>query len=227
MAFPRSVFASLLAFLMAFPFGNARATPAPSLGILTQAYQAHVDEALAFPGLSIFDGEELSTDLQGRIGVRVGHSVLTLAGSSNAAIFHITNGIHVDLTYGSVHFNDASGEIAEVHVGEALLRTIGNHPAQGSVTVLADKVLQVAAEKGGLNFSYRQDFRFLPEGQTYRIYLDAPAEPQVDAIDGGSKPGVPGKVAYFIVGAAVGGGAVWGIHELLSSGNPPISPAKP
>jgi hypothetical protein len=214
MAFPRSVFASLLAFLMAFPFGNARATPAPSLGILTQAYQAHVDEAL-------------STDLQGRIGVRVGHSVLTLAGSSNAAIFHITNGIHVDLTYGSVHFNDASGEIAEVHVGEALLRTIGNHPAQGSVTVLADKVLQVAAEKGGLNFSYRQDFRFLPEGQTYRIYLDAPAEPQVDAIDGGSKPGVPGKVAYFIVGAAVGGGAVWGIHELLSSGNPPISPAKP
>ena len=98
---------------------------------------------------------------------------------------------------------------------------------QASVALLAPKVLQVNVQKGGLNFSYRDEFRFLPEGQTYRIYLDAPAEPQVDEVHA-ARTGISGKVAYFIVGAAMaGGGAAWGIHEALAAGNPPISPAKP
>jgi len=199
----------------------------PALGILTQAYQAHVDEALAFPGLSVFDGEELSTELQGRISVRVGHSVLTLAGNTSASVFHITDGIHVDLTAGSLYFNGASGEVAEMHVGEALLRTVSKQIARTGITVLAPNVLQVTAQKGGVNFSYREEFRYLPEGQTYRIYLDAPAEPQVDAVSQTARAGIAGKVAYFIMGTAAGGGAVWGIHEGVAAGNPPISPAKP
>jgi hypothetical protein len=69
----------------------------------------------------------------------------------------------------------------------------------------------------------------LPEGQTYRIYLDAPGDPQIDADPGAGKTatGIPGKVAYFIVGAAAGGDAAIAIHELAVSGNPPISPSKP
>lgn len=59
--------------------------------------------------------------------------------------------------------------------------------------------------RGNLDFSYREEFRSLPEGQTYPIYLDSPAEPQVAAGSGGAKASITGKVAYFMVGAALGG----------------------
>ena len=218
---------ALLASISLAAYGLLGAPGAtPALGILTQAYQAHVDEALAFPGLSVFDGEELSTEQQGRISVRVGHSLLSLAGNTSATVFHITGGVHVDLTAGSLHFNGASGEVAEMHVGDALLRTVSKLAAQARITILAPNVLQVTAQKGGVNFSYREEFRYLPEGQTYRINLDAPAEPQVDAVSN-ARRGITGKVAYFIMGGAVGGGAVWGIHEGVAAGNPPISPSRP
>lgn len=183
---------------MAVPGGSAGTPP---IGILTQAYQAHVDEAQAFPGLSIFEGEQLSTEKQGRIVVRAGRSTLTLAESTEAAVFRVTGGIHIDLTAGSVHCSGAKGEVLEVHVAEALLRVGSNQATEAVITLLAPKVLQVTARKGGLNFTYRDEFRFLPEGETYRIYLDAPSEPQeVEGVAAG-KASLAGKVAYFIVGS--------------------------
>jgi hypothetical protein len=143
-------------------------------------------------------------------------------------MFHISDGVHVDVASGLVYFNAASGEIGELHVGEALLRTVSKQAAQVSLTILASSVLQVTAQKGGINFRYREEYRLLPEGQTYRIYLDAPGDPQVDIGSiAGHATGIPGKVAYFIVGAAAGGGAAVAIHELVVSGNPPISRSRP
>jgi len=226
MVFTRCFLCVSLSFCLApFPFCRAYAAE-ETLGVLTQAHLAHVDEALAFPGLSVFEGEQLTTDAQGRIGVRIGHAVLTLAGNTSAVLFHITGGIHVDVETGSVYFNGAPGEVAEMHVGDAFLRTATKEASQVRLIILAPNVLQVTAQKGGLNFSYRQEFRYLPEGLTYRIYLDAPAEPQMDAVDA-AKAGIAGKVAYFIMGGAAAGAAAWGIHEIVAGGNPPISPAKP
>jgi hypothetical protein len=164
MVFPRCFpFVSLSFCLSLFPFCHAYAAT-ETLGILTQAHLAHVDEALAFPGLSVFEGEQLTTDPQGRIGVRVGHSVLTLAGNTSATMFHIRGGIHVDVETGSVYFNGAPGEVAEMHVGDAFLRTATKEASQVRLITLTPNVLQVTAQKGGLNFSYRQEFRHLPEG---------------------------------------------------------------
>jgi len=42
------------------------------------AYAAHLNASGAFAGLSVFDGEHLSTDPNGKIGVRVGTSVIAL-----------------------------------------------------------------------------------------------------------------------------------------------------
>jgi hypothetical protein len=76
MPFHRHCLAAVLSFALSNFTPPATSSPAPPLGILTQAYQARVDEALAFPGLSFFEGEELSTDREGRIGARLGHSSL-------------------------------------------------------------------------------------------------------------------------------------------------------
>jgi hypothetical protein len=57
----------------------------------------------------------------------------------------------VDLTRGAVYFTGGLAEVAEIHVGEALMRTVGKPFAQASVTLLLPSVLQVTALKGGVD----------------------------------------------------------------------------
>ena len=218
---------------------KCEAFPAPGsapLGVLTQAYGAHINAAEAFPGLSIFAGERLATDSEGRMGVRVGDSQIALSGDTVATMNPITRGAHVDLSTGSIYFSATENSRVELHFGEALLRPESKLGAQAEVTVLSPTVLQVVVKRGDLGFTYRDEFQLLPAGQTYRIYLEAPAEPQGLAGAGAGTTKAAGaaqnsahlhKVAYFIIGGTATGLTAWGIHELVVSGNAPESPAKP
>jgi len=199
----------------------------PPLGILTEANRAHLDDADAFPGLSVFEGEHLSTEPEGRLALRAGRSTLALSGNTEVTLHPIGGGLHVDLSAGSLFFSAAENEAVEVHAEEALIRPESSQPTQATVTILSAKVLQIAARRGALNFNYRQEFRVLPEGETYRIYLDTPTAPGSAAEVVAAKGGGASKVTYFIVGAGIGGLTAWGIHAATSSGNGPISPAVP
>ena len=127
----------------------------------------------------------------------------------------------------SLYFFSPENEAVDVHVEEAMLRPDSSLPMQARISIFAPRVLQVSTVRGGLNFSYRDEFRNLPEGQTYRIYLDAPVEPQIAAGSGGAKSSIAGKVAYFIVGAGIGSVAVWKLRDRNSSGSAPESPWRP
>ena len=197
------------------------------LGILTQAYDAHLNEAAAFPGLSVFEGEDISTEAEGRLGVRVGRTTVVLAGSSGATLHGIDGGTHVDLTAGTISFSSTENGIVEIHAEEAFLRPEKNQLTQAEVTILAPGVLQIRARRGDLAFRYREEFQVLPKGATYRIYLDSPAEPQGTAISGEQKSHRLRKVSYFVVGTAGGGLTAWGALEFTHSGTGIESPAKP
>ena len=230
MRFLRTFLAVVIALsLAAYVLPPAWAAP-PFVGILTLANHAHVDEAAASPGLSVFEGERLSTEPGGLMTVRAGRSTLALGSSTQAALMPISDGMHIDLMVGTIYFSAAGNDAVEVHAGEALLRPEKNQPTQAQITILSPKVLQITARHGGLNFSYREEFRNLPEGETYRIYLDAPADSQGSAGVGApntQKTSTARKVTYFIVGAGAVGFSIWGIHEALTSGSPPNSPDRP
>lgn len=183
----------------------------PAIGILTLTTHAHLVEAAAFSGLSVFEGERLSTEAEGRLSIR-----LPLADT-----------LHVDMSVGSRRFSAAQNEAIEVHVEEATVRQASTQATEASVTILAPKVLQITAERGNLDFTYQDEFRVLPEAQTYRLYLDSPSEPPDATSVGSSKSHSSKRLGYFIVGAGVAGVAAWTIYDALRSSNPPISPAKP
>jgi ferric-dicitrate binding protein FerR (iron transport regulator) len=201
------------------------------LGILTLAYGAHLNASDAFAGLSVFDGERLSTAVDGKIGVRIGASVITLTEHSAMTLQRSGDGAHVDLEGGSVYVWSAESNSLEVHAEGAFLRAHGGHQVQAQVLMFAPKVLQITTRQGGLDFSYGKDFRVLPAGQTYRIYLESEAEPQgpegagSDTPKAGMSKGT--KVAYFILAGAGAGLAAWGIHDLIQSHSGAESPAKP
>ena len=200
----------------------------PPIGILTRAYDATLNSAEAYPGLSVFEGERLSLDTDGKLGVRVGSATLAFSRGAAATLQRIENGAHVDMEGGSTFFTAPEMVVIEVHVADALFRPEPGHATQAEVRQLGPKVIQVSAMKGNLEFRYRSEFQLIPEGETYRLYLDAPAEPQKPAGTGAPAVGISHKVAIYIVAGAVAGVATgWGVHELIESGSGPESPAKP
>jgi hypothetical protein len=223
----RAFLAAVLCVSLCAHIPPCLAGPNPALGVLTQASGARVNDADAFAGLSVFDGEQLSTEKQGRLGMKVGATTLAFRGESRATIHGIAGGAHVDMAAGALFFTSPENAVVEVHAGDAMLRPEKNQLTQAEVTLLAPKVLQIAVRRGTLAFSYHEEYQSLPEGETFRIYLDAPAGQPNDAAEGTPNSAKPRKVAYFILGAAGAGAAVWGINELVGSGNGPESPAKP
>jgi len=197
------------------------------LGILTQAYEAHLNDAAAAPGLSLFDGEDVSTEADGRLSVRVGLATVSLAGSSGATLHGMGGGAHVDLNAGTVAFRTPENVIVEVHAEEAFLRPEKNQLTQAEVTILSPKVLVVRVRQGDIAFRYREEFQVLPEGETYRIYLDSPGEPQETTVVGGQKPSRLRKVSYYIMGTSGAALTAWGANEFVHSSRYVESPAKP
>jgi hypothetical protein len=201
------------------------------LGILTLAYGAHLNASDASAGSSVFDGERVSTDPNGKLSLRIGGSVITLAERSAATLQRTGDGVHLDLDTGSVYLWSAESNPLEVHVEGATLRAHGKGNMQSQIRVFEPKILEVTTRVGSVDFSYGKEFRVLPEGQTYRIYLESVDDPR-----GAPEPGTvtrkPGmstgtKVAYFILAGAGAGLAAWGIHDLIQSNNGVESPAKP
>jgi hypothetical protein len=234
MSLPRVLLAFMLSVTLCSYTIPAYAGPKP-VGILTTAYDAYLNEAEAFGGVSVFEGEILSTDPDGKMGVQMGAGKIALGGSTRATLHPTGTGAHVDMSGGSIFFASREKGEVEIHVAEGLVRPMSGQLTRGEVTLLGPKILQITARTGDLAFSYHEEFQVLPEGETYRIYLDAAAEPQGPAGAGsaGSSTGPPlkaghaKKVAYFIGAGAAAGLTAWGIYELIQSNNATVSPAKP
>jgi hypothetical protein len=224
----RGLVAMLLILSLCDPLVLGKPGADPPLGILTRAYAAHLNDLPAFPGLSVFDDERLSTEASGKLGLRVGGTALTLSSNTASTLHRINGGLHVDMTSGSLFFASPENAIVEVHAEGALLRPAKNQLTQAEVWIFAAPVLQVTALRGDLALSYREEFRVIPEGETYRVYLDSPSDSQNPAGSRAPPARLSRKVVIFIIagGAAVGLTA-WGIHELIESSNGPESPAKP
>ena len=80
--------------------------PAPelALGVLTRASDAHLNALPAFVGLSVFEDENISTEVEGKLGVRIGNAMLALSGNSSVTLHRIIGGTHVDLDPGWLYF---------------------------------------------------------------------------------------------------------------------------
>ena len=164
---------------MSLCFSNAVAGPGGKpLGILALAYGAHLNASDAFTGLSVFPGELVSTEEEGKAMVRIGASAATLSESSSATLEASGDGAHVDLIAGAVFLSSCEKNPREVHAEDAMLWPHTNQATQAQIQIFAPKVLQVTAGAGALDISYHGEYHVLPAGQTYRIYLESEAEPQ-------------------------------------------------
>lgn len=227
MAFVRGFCALLLCSALAGVSGWSQTR---GLGTILVAQKAYLGHASASTGTTVFDGDKLSTELSGVIQVSLKAARLQLV-QSGAAELGETQGIPTaTLLRGTAVFSTAGSNAFLLHASIADIRTAGDGPAVGQVSMVSPKELRVLTRRGTLAVTVDGETKMVPEATAYRVLLDpeaVPPEPAQQAEGAGAKKGKR-KAIYagrsrviYIVGTAVAVSTYFAVQEALESPDRP------
>jgi hypothetical protein len=163
------------------------ATPkATPLGIVITAEHAHVGEASADVGTTIYNGDRVSTDPQGSMQVRAGAARLLLPSSSAAFVDENDGAPSARLLMGNATFSTGNAHAFTLFASQAAIRPQTDAPTIGQVTYLTEKELLVTARRGGLTVTVEDETKTINEGETYRVLLDPSMEAAQEPAGAGS-----------------------------------------
>jgi hypothetical protein len=156
------------------------------LGMVLHAERAYVGEAEASVGCTIFEGDRVSTDAGGALRISIPALTLQLGVQSSMVISHAAGSdgiILAELASGTLVFSAAPiGRIA-VGANEAIVQPAANAATIAHVRVVNPKELRIYAQRGALEFFYHGESETIPEGKSYRVFLD-PSEAELSAASG-------------------------------------------
>jgi hypothetical protein len=224
MALHRKFVAVALASLLA----SASPAKIASLGMIMHAERAHVGEAEASIGCTLFEGDRLSTEPGGVLRIAISALTLQLGGQSSLLLGHAPGPegtILAEVDSGTLVFSAAPTDSIVVTAHEALVRPATNAATIAHVRVVNRKELRIYAQRGALYFSYHGESETIPEGKAYRVFLD-PSETEVSTL--GSDP-VTRRPAthhpmFILVGIAVGAGIAMAIPMTMHADESPDRP---
>jgi hypothetical protein len=170
----RAIFATALSFsLMTIPAWGA---PAAALGTVIAADRAHVGEAKAEVGTTVYGGDSLSTEVQGSVQVRAGKARLLLLSSSSAVVSDVEGAPAAKLLNGAATFSTGNAHAFTLFASAAAIRAQSDAPTIGQVSYIGPKELLVRATRGSLLITVDNDTQIVAEGTSYRVLLDQPEE---------------------------------------------------
>jgi hypothetical protein len=225
--FNRQFVVAWAAYLLAL--GPQPANPI-SLGVVIHADRAHVGEAVASEGSTIYEGDRLSTDSGGLMRIDSPALRLQLDAQSTVTLRRAATpqaDIMAELASGTLVFSAARDSNVLIVADDAMIRPIPNAPVVAHVRVVNLRELRIYAQRGALEFSYHGDSQTIPEGAAYRVLLDPDAQPSVT-----SEPDQLGKSApkhhpTFVllgIGAALGVAIPVLMHAFESPDSPGHAP---
>jgi len=176
----------VLIFTCAPLFAAPNATTTP-LGTVIAADRAHVGEAGADVGTTVYSGDRVSTDSEGSMQVRAGAARLLLLSSSTAIVNSDEGAPSAKLLLGTATFSTGNAHAFTLYVSTAAIRSNTDAPTIGTVTYVNDKELLVSARRGSLIVTVENEEQVVAEGTSYRVLLD-PAMAQGPEGAGAGKP---------------------------------------
>ena len=227
----RAVFATALFFtLITIPAWGAPA--AAALGTVIAADRAHVGEAKAEVGTTVYGGDSISTELQGSVQLRAGKARLLLLGSSSAVVSDTEGAPAAKLLSGSATFSTGNAHAFTLFASAAAIRPQTDAPTIARVSYIGPKELLVRATRGSLVVSVDADTQIIPEGTSYRVLLDPPEEMALGPAGAGSgknewpggqhEPRRAGRSRFIYVAGALTGVATYlAVSEALESAQRP------
>jgi hypothetical protein len=165
-----SIVLTLLAVFCFFA-GRANAQSAtPALGVVTKATAAHIGNAAAGEGATVYSGDYLSTDDNGVLQVRVGSLSLELQSNSSAHIYRAPYGAVVELNRGSALYTTPGGHENLVIVASDVRVTPVLAIADfGRVSIDDPCKVTVSSERGQADVHVGSESKLLEQGKAYRV----------------------------------------------------------
>ena len=205
------------------------------LGMVTHAERAHVGEAAASVGSTIYDGDRLSTEAGGVLRISGPYLTLQLDAQSILTLRRPASkegSVEADLACGTLVLSAARNGSVSVVADDALIGPAANAATLAHIRVVNPKELRIYAQRGALEFSYHGESEVVAEGAAYRVLLD-PSEKEAVALESepaNKKPSmVHHKFLLIAIGIAAGIAIPVVIHEMDSPDKPGShhSPKKP
>jgi hypothetical protein len=215
----RAVFAAALSVSLAT--GPLMGAPtATSLGMIITAERAHVGDALAAVGTTVYGGDRLSTEQQGNVQIRAGAARLLLLSASSAVVNDNEGVPSAKLLSGTATFSTGNARAFTLYASTAAIRAQSDAPTIGQVTFLNAKELLVTSKRGALSVTVDGETQTIEDGKAYHVYLD-PEMAQGPSGAGGA-PRKAGRSRFLIVVVAVAAIATYfAVDEALESPHRP------
>jgi len=229
----RAAFCAVLSLL--FFVSTAMGASAPPVGTITSALGAHVGEASATVGATVFGGDKLSTQQTGTLQMRAGAARLMLSASSIATVAADSNGTpSATLQQGTAVFSTANAKAFVLYASTAQIRPETDAPTVAQVTFVNSKELVVRSTRGSLAITVDGETQYVPEATSYRVildpdsYLETAATPAAQGPAGaGSKgrsgpPLKAGRSRFLLIAIVVTGIATGvALYEVMQSPSRP------
>jgi hypothetical protein len=225
----RAMFAAAVSVSLAV--GPAMGSPtATALGTVLTAERAHVGDASAWVGTTVYAGDHLSTELQGSVQVRAGAAARLLLLSASSAVVDDKEGTpSAKLLSGTATFSTGNAHAFTLYASTAAIRAQSDAPTIGQVTLLNEKELLVISKRGPLEVTVNGETQTVEDGKAYHVYLDPEMAQGPTGAGGtqgpGGKGGSPQKAGknyfmYVVVGVTAIASAI-AISEALESSDRP------
>jgi hypothetical protein len=208
----RRVLASILVFLLA---GIPVLGQSASLGAVTQSSLGHLNNGIASVGSTIYNGDRLSTEAGGTLGVRSGSVQFVLP--ENSAIFVGQEGptLTAALQQGSVAFTVESGGVLRLTAADVRVRPQSSALTVGQMT-LENCAVVVTSRAQALEVTAGKETKIVEAGQSYRVAIEGDCGRHRNA-----SPIPTAQSRFLLIPILAGGITIWGIHEAFESPDRP------
>jgi len=208
----------LLTLHMVFLLAGISSPGRPAvLGVVVEAYRAHLGGSAVSSGATVYDGDHFSTEEGGELRLRCNAALLEFAEKSVALLRHARDGAQgpgaqAELAQGTLVFSTARAAELEIEAREARIRPAGNRRTVAQVSVIGPKELHIYARRGAVLFSYRGESKTITEGESYEVILDPP-EDGSEKRQTTQKGGRPPKAFLLVAGGAGAAAAAVILYE--------------
>jgi hypothetical protein len=202
---------SLLTVQMVFLLAGTSVPGHPAaLGVVVEAYRAHLGGSAVSPGATVYDGDHFSTEEGGALRLRCDAALLDLAEKSTMLVRRVGNEMRdpetkAELLEGILVFSTERTDGLEIEARQARIRSAGNRRTVAQVSVISPKELHIYARRGAVLFSYRGESKTIAEGESYKVILD-PVDDGSEKKQNTQKSGLLPR-AFLLVAIGAGAGA--------------------
>lgn len=148
------------------------------MGAILYAVRAHVGTATASAGTTVFGGDQLSTEQNGNMQIRAGAARLLLSGSSSATLRDVNGAPAATLLSGTAVFSTVFAKAFTLLAARAAIRPCDDVLTIAQVSIETPKQFLVRSSRGALTVTVDGETKIIPEGEAYRVTLDAEAAPE-------------------------------------------------